>query len=175
MINRFNGTINGNIVTGNWQDTAESQTQNRGTIKLRIEESGRLRRIDYTGPFTGSSWVKAVPQLAGTWKANDGGTYQITQSGNRINWVGRGRNFINRFNGTINGNIVTGYWQDTAESQTQNRGTLRLKIHNAGHFTRIEQTGGFTGSTWLRANEQNGVKRGEFTPKDYSNVLKLIR
>ena len=175
FINRFNGTINDNIVTGYWQDTAESQTQNRGTIKLRIEGSGRLRRIEYTGPFTGSNWVKAVPQLAGTWKANDGGTYQITQSGNRINWIGRGRNFINRFNGTIAGNTITGSWRDTAESQTQNRGTLKLKINNAGHFIRINQTGGFTGSTWQRANKKNGANRVKFTPKDYSKVLKLIR
>lgn len=70
-------------------------------------------------------------KLAGTWKANDGGTYKITQSGNRIYWKGKGGNFINKFSGVISGRTITGKWRDTASSQTQNRGTLKLRIDNS--------------------------------------------
>ena len=95
-------------------------------------------------------------KLAGTWKANDGGIYKITQSGNRIYWTGKGGNFINKFSGVISGRTITGKWKDTAASQTQNRGTLKLRINDSKNLTRIGKTGAFTGSVWKRVNGNKG-------------------
>ncbi|EAU75134.1 hypothetical protein [Synechococcus sp. RS9916] len=95
-------------------------------------------------------------KLAGTWKANDGGIYTITQSGNRIYWKGKGGNFINKFSGVISGRTITGKWHDTAASQTQNRGTLKLRINSSNKLTRIGRTGAFTGSVWKRVTSNTG-------------------
>lgn len=110
---------------------------------------------------SGSSTVTNTNQntkykLAGTWRANDGGIYKITQSGNRIYWTGKGGNFINKFSGVISGRTITGKWQDTAASQTQNRGTLKLRINNSKNLKRIGKTGAFTGSIWKRVSGNTG-------------------
>ena len=161
--NSFNGQISGNTITGYWQDTAGSQTQNSGQLSLRIESGNRLVRIGHTGAFSGSVWEKnnawgtrgdqtpsqpSQLNLSGTWRANDGGTYIIRQSGNSISWRGGGGNFRNSFNGQISGNTITGYWQDTAGSQTQNSGQLSLRIESGNRLVRIGHTGAFSGSVW---------------------------
>jgi len=167
--NSFNGQISGNTIMGYWQDTAGSQTQNSGQLNLRIENGNRIVRISHTGAFAGSTWEKgnawsnsndqtstttnqpSAVNLSGTWRANDGGTYIIRQSGNSISWRGRGGNFRNSFNGQIRGRTITGYWQDTAGSQTQNSGQLILRIENGNRIVRIGHTGAFTGSIWEKA------------------------
>ena len=108
------------------------------------------------GSNYGAPWQKTKYKLAGTWKANDGGTYTIKQAGNRITWTGRGGNFINKFSGTISGRTICGKWRDTAQSQTQNKGTLKLRINNSGKLTRIRRTGPFTGSQWTRVGRNTG-------------------
>lgn len=106
----------------------------------------------------GNGWSDPAPDtppaqtgvdLAGTWQGNDGATYRIRQVGNQISWIGRGGNFENRFIGTIRGNRISGSWQDTERSQTQNAGTLVLEIRN-GQLVKISGQGAFTGSRWTR-------------------------
>ena len=108
------------------------------------------RRYTYTyhNGNTGNTSNTGPLNITGTWRANDGGTYLIRQSGSSISWVGRGGNFINTFSGQISGNIISGYWQDTANSKTQNSGQLTLRINSPYNISRLSHTGAFTGSNW---------------------------
>ncbi len=128
-------------------------------VKLDLHSRKSTASLFDKNPESGTNGSKTIGgkvskntayKLSGTWKANDGGTYKITQSGNRINWTGKGGNFINKFSGVISGRTITGKWRDTASSQTQNRGTLKLRIDNSKKLRRIGKTGAFTGSVWRR-------------------------
>ena len=92
----------------------------------------------------------ALTNLTGTWRADNGGTYVIRQNGSNISWTGRGGNWRNTFNGTISGNRITGYWQDTASSQTQNAGQLVLRIDNNNRLSLISRTGAGSSHVWTR-------------------------
>ena len=88
--------------------------------------------------------------LTGTWRGNNAGTYSIRQTGNIVSWRGQGGNFSNIFVGQRRGNIVHGYWQDTARSQTQNSGHLSFKIINGSQLVRLSYTGALANSSWGR-------------------------
>lgn len=171
-LNLFTGTIRGNRIAGSWKNFCDNRT---GNAVLEFS-NGQLRRI--SGSTANSQWsrsarpsnVQANPtcgqntpgqsqppaaiNLNGQWRANDGGTYSIRQSGNSISWQGSGGNFRNTFNGQINGNLITGYWQDTASSQTQNSGQLSLRVENGNRLVRVSHTGAFTGSIWEKIQMQ---------------------
>jgi len=171
-LNLFTGTIAGNRITGSWKNFCDDRT---GNAVLEFS-NGQLRRI--SGSTANSQWsrssrpsnVQANPScsqnnpgqsqqpaainLNGRWRANDGGTYIIRQAGSSISWQGSGGNFRNTFNGQINGNIITGYWQDTASSQTQNSGQLTLRVENDNQLVRVNHTGAFTGSIWQKVQIQ---------------------
>ena len=165
-INLFRGTINGNRISGRWQNICDWRT-GASVLELR---NGTLIRVE--GNSSNSSWTpsqrpstvqqqpncnqgstRPTPQaeinnLSGRWHANDGGTYILRQSGNSLSWRGRGGNFRNTFNGQITGTSIRGYWQDTSNSQTQNSGQLNLRIESGNRLVRVSHTGAFTGSVW---------------------------
>lgn len=168
----FTGTIHGNRISGSWKNFCDNRT---GSAILEFS-NGQVRRI--SGATANSQWsrsvrpgnIQATPRcsqntpgqaqppaainLNGSWRANDGGSYIIRQTGNSISWQGSGGNFRNTFNGQINGNLIRGYWQDTANSQTQNSGQLTLRVENGNRLVRVSHTGAFTGSTWEKLQMQ---------------------
>ena len=157
--NLITGSIQGNTIHATWKNYCNSNT---GSIKLRITSNG-LIKIGGSPSFN-TSWTptqvpgslsntpdcQAASNITGTWRSNDGGTYVIRQSGTIVTWTGQGGNFQNVFSGQRQGNIVTGYWQDTAGSQTQNSGQLVFKIVNGSKLQKVSSTGAFSGTVWTR-------------------------
>lgn len=97
--------------------------------------------------------ISALPSqvnLSGTWRANNGGVYNVRQNGNNISWLGQGSNWRNTFNGAIAGNQIQGYWQDAATSQTQNAGQMTLRIDSNNRMTLIRRTGAGSATIWYR-------------------------
>jgi hypothetical protein len=70
--------------------------------------------------------------LTGVWAANDEGTYYVHQVSNTIWWLGlsrdQGRTFANVFQGTIQGNAITGDWADVPVGSIENNGRLSLLL-----------------------------------------------
>lgn len=157
--NLITGTIQGNIINASWKNYCNSST---GRLKLRIERN-RLVKIGGNPGFN-TSWtptqrpttVSSSPDcndarnLNGTWRGNNGGTYVVRQTGSIVSWSGRGGNFKNIFIGQRQGNTVSGYWQDTASSQTQNSGRLTFKVVNGSKLVRVSHTGALSNSSWTR-------------------------
>jgi hypothetical protein len=96
----------------------------------------------------------AVVSLAGTWSANDGGTYVIRQEGDRISWTGTsgdgGRSFINDFQGRIVGDQILGHFEDRPGAAVYSRGDLVLRVEGPNRFVMVSPSGGFGGSVWTR-------------------------
>jgi hypothetical protein len=95
----------------------------------------------------------APKDMNGIWKANDGGTYYVRQSGNDIWWVGMsadgGKQWTNVFKGVRNGSTITGTWSDVPKGKGRSGGTLNLHVDGSNSLlTRREVTGGFAGSKW---------------------------
>ncbi len=84
----------------------------------------------------------------GVWKANDQGTYYVRRDGNKLWWFGENGGFSNVFQGTINGDNISGEWVDVPKNRIQNKGVLVLRKINSNSFEKIFQTGGFFASTW---------------------------
>jgi len=91
--------------------------------------------------------------LTGVWKANDGGTYYIRESGNEIWWFGRsrdgGKSWSNVYSGIRNGSSITGKWADIPMGGARGGGIMNLEI-NGAELTRTNVSGGFGGSRWSR-------------------------
>jgi hypothetical protein len=109
-----------------------------------------------------------LPNLSGTYMADDGGIYYVQQSGKTLWWAGmsldrelppdlqwhRGLSFTNVFSGTIGRrNIVTGGWSDVPRGTILSHGQLKLQVTASGagiEFVKVAATGGFGGSKWHR-------------------------
>lgn len=100
-----------------------------------------------------SAMCVAASRFEGTWRGNDGGTYQMRQSGNRVTWIGRsgdgGRTWTHRFEGTRTGNVASGQWVDLPPGRIRSRGAISVRLER-GVITRISATGGFGGSRWTK-------------------------
>jgi len=157
--NLITGTIQGNIINATWKNYCNSST---GSLKLRID-SNRLVKVGGTPGFN-TSWsasqrpavVSSSPDcndgrnLTGTWRGNNAGTYTIRQTGTIVSWQGRGGNYSNIFIGERRGNTVTGYWQDTTGSQTQNSGRLTFTVVNGSKLVKVSSTGALGNTSWTR-------------------------
>lgn len=106
---------------------------------------------------TAHALCAAPPTMSGTWKANDGGTYYVRQSGNEIWWLGMskdgGKTFTNVFHGTRSGNTVTGRWSDVPKGGAVSGGAMTLTVFGTNGvlgWKRASATGGFGGSNWFK-------------------------
>ncbi|WP_415409156.1 hypothetical protein ACLM45_10255 [Synechococcus sp. A10-1-5-9] len=157
--NLITGTIQGNIINASWKNFCNNST---GSLKLHIDRN-RLVKVGGNPGFN-TSWTPTqkpasigsrpdcndARNLNGTWRGNNGGTYVVRQTGSIVSWNGRGGNFKNIFIGQRQGNTVSGLWQDTASSQTQNSGRLTFKVVNGSRLVRVSHTGSLGNSNWTR-------------------------
>lgn len=94
---------------------------------------------------------KSYSAISKVMKGNDNGLYYVREVGSKVFWFGETANggFANVFSGTRSGNTVTGKWADVPKGGAKNNGILTFKISTNGKkLTRINQTGGFSGSSW---------------------------
>jgi uncharacterized membrane protein len=103
-------------------------------------------------------WVSPVADqpvgLAGTWCANDGGNYTITQSGSEITWEGvsgdGGKAWTHTFNGTLRDDTVSGKWTAHPPGASRGGGELSVSVLHPGRLAKVPGTGGgFGGSIWI--------------------------
>jgi hypothetical protein len=119
-----------------------------------------------------------VPNLSGIWSADDGGTYYISKVGNTVWWFGLandGESFSNVLKGSIYNREIGGEWSDVPKGTTRNHGTLNLNITynsiNGLQLHKINQTGGFAGSTWtqLEGEHMGSQDNSSLLPVQTSN------
>jgi len=96
-----------------------------------------------------------LADLTGVWKADDGGTYYVRQTGHNVHWYGeRSKNnpaWSNVFVGEKNGKRIKGRWVDVPKGNIMGRGTLKLEVRHRGNvLVARKKTGGFGGSRWTR-------------------------
>ena len=110
-----------------------------------------------------SSELKASPaeplqeDLTGTWTSETSGTYYVRQVGTTVWWVGQsqdgGNSYTNVFNGSRNGDQITGFWADVPAGRNTGSGSLTLSISRTStHFElrKVRETGGFGESIWKK-------------------------
>lgn len=136
VIQRSNGMLHANAATTG------------GNVPKALQF--RMGRVSYTNPNSRPTPGPSTSNLTGTWRGNRAGLYTIRQTGSIVSWSGRGRDFRNIFIGQRQGNIVSGYWQDTAGSQTQNSGRLTFRIVNGSQLVRVNHTGALGNISWSR-------------------------
>lgn len=112
---------------------------------------------------------RAVINLTGKWRNNDGGIYYLRQIDKNLWWYGEesANNplFSNVFHGLIydimNSNtLITGEWTDVPKGRTTGgvsiaggtpqSGLMTLKVTSANTFIKTSELGGFGGSRWTR-------------------------
>jgi hypothetical protein len=109
-------------------------------------------------PQSAQAMCAAPTTLTGVWRANDGGTYTVRESGSSVVWRGKsaddGRTWNHIFRGTRTGNTIVGNWEDQPSGRIRSRGILKLQVRTYGRaiegFSRTEATGGFGGSKWWK-------------------------
>jgi uncharacterized membrane protein len=104
-------------------------------------------------------WAAAAPDLpidlSGVWRASDGGTYTVTQSGSQITCEGvsadGGKRWTNSFNGTLKGDRISGTYFDHPPGAARGRAELSIRIVHGGLLEKVPGTGGDFGSNvWIR-------------------------
>jgi hypothetical protein len=95
----------------------------------------------------------AIPDIAGVWRCNDGGTYTIQQSGSQITWEGvsadGGKAWANSFSGMLAADVAAGAFTDHPPGAARGHGDLSIKIVAPDRIEKISGTG-FGGSVWTR-------------------------
>jgi hypothetical protein len=117
-----------------------------------------------------------IPELTGTYLADDGGIYYVQRSSKTLWWAGmsldselpadlqwhRGLNFTNVFRGTINSdNTVIGEWADVTRGASLNGGMLTIRFGSSGgvtQLTRIAATGNFGATMWRKTDALDDTK-----------------
>jgi hypothetical protein len=101
--------------------------------------------------------------LTGVWAADDAGTYYVREDGNTIWWLGlstdEGGSFANVFQGTLQGNQISGSWADVPLGQTSNAGMMTLNVNNGVQsyaINRLYVSGGFGGGNWQKLYDAGG-------------------
>ncbi len=99
--------------------------------------------------------VTVFADLTGVWRADDGGTYYVRQTGHNVHWYGERSKtnpaWSNIFVGQKNGTRIKGRWVDVPKGNVMGRGILRLDVRHGGNvLVARNKTGGFGGSRWTR-------------------------
>ena len=152
LLNRFEGTISGNRVTGTWRNYCNNRSGNatllyeNGSLRRIAGTTGNLRWTPITHP---NIQLEAQPScntppapvsINGWFKGNNFGYYEAQSSGSSFQmkaFTNAGK-LLNRFEGTISGNRVTGTWRNYCNNRSGNA-TL---LYENGSLRRIAGTTG---------------------------------
>ncbi|MCX6673115.1 MAG: hypothetical protein NTY37_04980 [Methanothrix sp.] len=111
------GTIDGDIINGNWADVPKGRVMQNGVMVVKIESNNRLRVIQKTGGFAGSVWGRGdrgsdtydSADLSGKWDMVANTNYNfildLQQSGNQITGTMTSTNMASKSVETISGTI----------------------------------------------------------------------
>ena len=162
----FNGVLQGDTIVGKFSDRPPGASRGSGPLSVKIVNDTRLEKVAGTGGnFGGSLWTlgastrgsagAAAPDISGVWRADDGGTYTIKQSGNTVSWEGvsgdGGRRWTHTFNGELQGNVVIGQFFDHEPGASRGVGNLSVKIISKNRLEKVVGAGReFGGSLWTR-------------------------
>lgn len=98
--------------------------------------------------------------LTGTWTSGLRGTYYVHQVGTTVWWMGRsedgGKSYTNVFNGTRNGDQITGFWADVPAGKNMGSGSLTLSVSGTGgniEIRKVKETGGFAEWIWKKREQ----------------------
>ncbi|MHA7058818.1 hypothetical protein ACWGOQ_0016455 [Aquimarina sp. M1] len=171
--NVFNGTLEGNKITGTFYDVPKGTNVAFGPLQFEVNGTVITKT---SGPgFGGNTLTKTtrpsnlpaeraqgfgtrnnINDMTAKWQASDRGSYYIRQVGDTIIWFGE-QNYTsgrpawsNVAFGTRTGNIITLDWVDVPKGNNGGSGRLTLKIDSANKISRISATGGFGGRIWNR-------------------------
>ena len=146
----FNGALQGDYVVGKYFDHPPGAARGSAELSILIVHPGRLEKVRGTGGgFGGSVWTR---DISGTWRADDGGSYTIKQSGLQVAWEGvsgdGGRSWIHTFNGARQGDSISGKWLD---HRTRGGGELSVLVIDGKRLEKVPGTGeGFGANVWSR-------------------------
>lgn len=170
--NVFRGTLNGNRLNGKFYDVPKGQASGQGDLILSVSNGGaNIHKI--SGSFSGTVFTKtnrpsSLPHsrlagfeqinnrndLDGRWEGDNGSYYYIRQYGNVVVWFAEQRFYSGRPNwsnvafGTRSGNTVNLQWADVPKGDTNNYGSLELRITGKNEMLRIGSGG--TARGWRR-------------------------
>jgi hypothetical protein len=193
--NVFHGRLIGDEIVGEWADLPRGEIRNHGTLFVRVKTNPAgetvLEKWISTGGFGANTWtgqnaeprpLQIDPQTAGTynligvWSGNDGGSYYVTNLGNRfpqdVWWVGlsgdSGLSWTNVFHGTWSEGRIQGDWADVPHGRASGYGSMTMNtIYKNCEYADIERTsvtGGFGGSHWTRTPRQVEPGTGVLCP-----------
>jgi hypothetical protein len=94
--------------------------------------------------------IPAKDFISGKYNCDDGGVYYIRKEGNEVWWFGESSNqsWSNVMHGEIVGDIINAKWADVPYGNTNNNGSIQIRIVNNRNLEAIKKTGGFGGSKW---------------------------
>jgi len=157
-----------------WSDIPKGTNRGQGTDLELIISGNQIRRsMGEAGGFSGSIWNRVTQQpartgpnllagftetgLTGIWDCDDGGTYYIRQTGDRIYWFGEAcsvpgeiPSFANVLSGTVANNNINAEWADVPYGKAASAGALGLRTTSNNQITYVSATGGFSGRNWTR-------------------------
>jgi hypothetical protein len=159
------------ILSGKWE-FFEHYNFNGKALKLAPGEHPRLEG-DWSRIISSlrcveptlAQQVTAPPlDLSGVWRADDGATYTIRQSGAQISWEGvsadGGKRWTHTFSGVLQDNEIVGKWSDHPPGALRGGGALSLRVAHRGLLEKVPGTGdAFGGRVWLR--DLSGIWRAD--------------
>lgn len=140
--------------------------------------SGEVANItDSPGDPTSRTNSDASNNLSGTWTADDGGTYLITQTGNRVVWEGTsgdgGRTWAHRFEGMIQGDSIVGRWTYLPTMSISGGGPLTVRIASGSKLEKVSSSEDFGGTVWTKTDP--GVTPSGTVPAENSYEVENSR
>jgi hypothetical protein len=98
----------------------------------------------------GPTQTSGTIDLTGFWRDNNCASYSVRQIGNKVSWWMDDRPQVtNVFEGTIDGNTLTGKWVDLPGGKLRGNGTLKLRIDSNDRLTKIDDSP-YGATTWNR-------------------------
>jgi len=151
--NTFNGRRQDDLIIGKYFDHPPGAAHDSADLSLSVVHGGRLQKVSGTGGRFGTSvWVR---NLSGVWRADDGGSYTIQQSGLRIAWEAAsadgGKSWTHTFNGLRQGDYIIGKYFDHPPGADRGGGDLSVLVIDSKRLEKVPGTGGkFGAHVWSR-------------------------
>jgi hypothetical protein len=96
---------------------------------------------------------RASWDLTGSWQGSQGDLMTLQQSGTTVRWAARssdGKTWYHDFSGRIQGNTISGTFQDRPGYLVHQTGTVRMQIVNDCHFEFASSSVPFVSESWTK-------------------------